>query len=141
MSRLHYDKQVNPNQPRAVSGEEEGKAKGYLEKVAKLIPSEVIAGYLAMFGFVPLIQKPETHTMVFWGIFILCQILTPIYLNSQAEEGKPKRVHLIVSSIAFTVWAYVTTGKTLVPDYHDAAFASIILIAFSLISAIIPLKK
>lgn len=140
MSRLYYDKQVNPNQPRAVSGIDDNKTKGYLEKVAKLIPSEVIAGYLAMFGFVPLIQKPETHVMVFWGIFILCQILTPIYLNSQSEKGKPRIVHLIVSSIAFTVWAYVITGMTLVPEYHDAALASIILIGFSLISATIPLK-
>lgn len=141
MSRLHYEKAENPNQPRAVAGADEPRVRGYLEKVAKLIPSEVIAGYLAMFGFVPLIKNTDTHTMVFWGIFILCQILTPIYLNSQAEEGKPKRIHLILSSLAFTVWAFVTTGNTLVPDYHDAAFASIILIAFSLISVKIPLNK
>lgn len=140
MGRLFYEKPQKPNQPRAVSGEEK-KVNDYLDKVSKLIPSEVIAGYLAMFGLVPLVQKTDIHPTVFWIIFWLCQILTPIYLNSQSEEDKPKRNHLIVSSIAFTVWAYVTTGKTLVPDYYDAAIGSIILIAFSLISAIIPLKK
>jgi len=111
MSRLYYEEFRDSNQPRAVSGKEEKNAKGYLEKVAKLIPSEIIAGYLAMFGFVPLIQKADTHTMVFWGVFILCQILTPIYLNNQAEESKPKRNHLILSSIAFAVWAYVVPDR------------------------------
>jgi hypothetical protein len=140
MGRLFYDKSNTSIQPRVASGEEK-KVNDYLDKVSKLIPSEVIAGYLAMFGLVPLVQKTDIHSTVFWIIFWLCQILTPIYLNSQSEKGKPKRNHLIISSIAFTVWAYVTTGKTLVPDFYDAAIGSIILIAFSLISAIIPLTK
>ena len=143
MSRLHYDNQNQESQiqTRGLNEAEEKNEKSYLVKVAKLIPSEVIAGYLAMFGFVPLIQKPELHLMAFHGIFIFCQILTPIYLNTHAVEGKPKALHLFVSSIAFTVWAYVTTGKTLVPEYYDPGLASIILIAFSLLSAVIPLKK
>lgn len=140
MSRLFYEKYRDATQPRTVSGENK-KVNDYLDKVSKLIPSEILAGYLAMFGLVPLVQRGEIHNIIFWIIFWLCQILTPVYLNSQAEEGKPKRNHLIISSIAFTVWAYVTTGKTLIPDYYDAAIGSIILIAFSLISAIVPLKK
>jgi len=139
MSRLYYDKQVNPNQPTAISGKKKGK--DYLEKVSRLIPNELIAGYLAMFGLVPLIQKGDNHIIAFWCIFILCLILTPIYLHSQSEKNKPKKMHLFISSMAFVIWAYVTTGKTLIPEYHDAAIASILLIAFSLISGVIPLKK
>jgi hypothetical protein len=140
MGRLYYEKPVNPLQPKAYSGEE-GNVKHYLDKVSKLIPSEIIAGYLVMSGFVPLVHTRFDQRIVYFIIFLLCQILTPVYLNSQAESNKPKRNHLVISSVAFTVWAYVTTGKAVMPDYYDAALASIMLVAFSLVSAIVPLNK
>ncbi|MGF7041033.1 hypothetical protein [Mucilaginibacter lappiensis] len=62
-----------------------------------------------------------------------------------ADENKPKRNHLILSTIAFIVWAYVTTGETLsatiAKDIYDSAAASIILIIFSFASATVPLDK
>lgn len=120
---------------------EDSKLNSHLDKVSKLIPSEIIAGYLAMFGFVPLVQNKALQSGVLWVIFGLCLIVTPIYLNRQAEKNKPKRNHLIISTIAFIVWAYATTGSTLVTDFYDAAIGSIVLVAFSLISAAIPLDK
>ncbi len=113
----------------------------HLEKVASLIPGEVIAAYLAMFGLVPMVKNEAMHTGVFWAIFGLCLVATPIYLNTQAEKNKPKRNHLIVSTLAFLVWAYATTGSTLIPDFHDVAISSIALIAFSMFSAVVPMDK
>ncbi len=159
MSRLYYEKkrEVSPPAPttrstRSISrnappAEEvvverrETSSGGYLEKIAKLIPSEIIAAYLAMIGFVPLIQIVGNRQVVYWVIFGLCQILTPLYLNRQAEKGQPKINHLILSSIAFAVWAYVTTGSSLVPNFYDAALGSIMLIGFSLVSAMVPLNR
>lgn len=133
---------TSPAEPDEItSPKDDNKVKGYLEKISKLIPSEIIAGYLAMFGLVPLIGKIEIHDYVLWGVFALCLILTPVYLNGQAEKDQPKRAHLIVSSLAFVIWAYVTTGMTLIPDFYDAAIASIALVAFSLVSAVVPLNK
>ena len=114
---------------------------GYLEKIAKLIPSEIIAAYLAMIGFVPLIKIVGNRQVIVWGIFGLCLILTPLYLNRLADKGQPKINHLVLSTIAFIVWAYVTTGSTLVPDYYDAALGSILLIGFSLVSVMVPLNR
>lgn len=155
MSRLYYESEVRKKKPRlanAVPEEEDDSSdgqsiKGYLEKVSSLIPAEVIAGYLAMFGFVPLIDSQAegglspTEVAVAWAIFALCLILTPVYLNYQAEKGRPKKIHLIVSTIAFVIWAYVTTGSSLVPDLYNAAIGSILLVAFSLISGLIKLNK
>lgn len=151
MSRLHYDtpvkeasaKQNAPSEfsaPTIGAPARQGATNNYLEKIAKLIPSEVIAGYLAMVGFVPLVGA-EIREYVLWGIFGLCQVLTPVYLRTQAIAGRPMRMHLIVSSVAFAVWAFVTTGDKLVPSFYDAALASITLVAFSLVSAIIPMNK
>ena len=148
MSRLHYDqapqvfsdREFNSPVPggAARSG---GSTNSFLEKVAKLVPSEIIAGYLAMMGFVPQIEG-DAQSIAGWGIYGLCQVLTPVYLNTQAEAGKPKLIHLLLSTIAFAIWAYVTTGDKLLPEgYYQAAIGSIVLVAFSLVSAIVPLNR
>ena len=117
----------------------------YLNKVSRLIPSEVIAGYLTMFGLVHAIKSDQLQDIFSWIVFAVGLILTPLYLNMVADENKPKRNHLILSTIAFIVWAYVTTGETLsatiAKDIYDSAAASIILIIFSFVSATVPLDK
>lgn len=143
MERLYYEPPKNILQPKAYSGEGTGVSE-HLTKVSKLIPSEVITGYLAMFGLVSLTPK-QSQSAIYWIILLACFILTPLYLNILATEGKPKRNHLIISTLSFIVWAYATTGKTLqdtiFPDTFNQAIASIIIILFSLISAIVPLTK
>jgi hypothetical protein len=144
MGRLYYEKQNDPTQPKAFSGKGQG-FNEYLDKVARLIPSEIIAGYLTMIGFVGSVKGIQAQNIITWIVFAIGFILTPIYLNKVADAGKPKQNHLILSTIAFLVWAYVTTGKqlleTISPNLFDQAVASIMLVAFSLISAVIPLNK
>ncbi|NAS14335.1 hypothetical protein [Poritiphilus flavus] len=154
MSRLYYEKVTIPTRNPIVAADSDEPEvsnnqdiKGYLEKVSSLIPAEVIAGYLTMFGFVPLIDETtqgilsKNETTVAWIVFFFCFLLTPIYLNYQAEKGKPKQIHLIISSVAFVIWSYVTTGASLIPDYYNAALGSIFLVAFSLISGFVKLNK
>ena len=141
MSRLYYEDQ-EVTQFR-VEQKKQSKTGSYLEKVASLVPAEIIAGYLAMVGF---LDKEEGSLTVekqglLIGIFVFCLILTPVYLNYQAEKNKPKIIHLILSSIAFVVWAYITSGEKFKAPVYDADIASIILIAYSLISGLVPLKR
>lgn len=144
MGRLYYEEKNDPTQPKAFAGEGKGFSDN-LEKVARLIPSEIIAGYLTMIGFVGSVKSVSMQNIIIWSIFAIGLILTPIYLNNVAEADKPKRNHLILSTIAFIVWAYVTTGKqlsdTIGSDLFDQPVASIVLVAFSLISSVIPLNK
>lgn len=144
MGRLYYEKKYDPTQPKTFAKEGQGFG-DYLDKVARLIPSEIIAGYLTMIGFVGSVKNTQTQNIIAWIVFAIGLILTPIYLNNVAEADKPKRNHLILSTVAFLVWAYVTTGKqlleTISPNLFDQAVASIVLVAFSLVSGIIPLNK
>lgn len=144
MGRLYYEKNYDPTQPKAFAGESQGFS-DYLDKVARLIPSEIIAGYLTMIGFVGSVKNIQVQNVIAWIVFAIGLILTPIYLNNVSEIDKPKRNHLILSTVAFLVWAYVTTGErllqTISPDIYDQAVASIVLVAFSLVSAVIPLNK
>jgi len=144
MGRLYYEKQIDLTQPKAFEGEGQD-FNDYLNKVARLVPSEIIAGYLTMIGFVGSIKNMQAQNIITWVVFAISIVLTPIYLNNVADADKPKRNHLILSTIAFLVWAYVTTGRqllaTISPDIFDQAVASIVLVAFSLISAVVPLNK
>jgi phosphoglycerol transferase MdoB-like AlkP superfamily enzyme len=149
MSRLYYETAPAVNVPESGpvngSGSNNNDIMDYLNKVSKLIPAEILAGYLTMFGLVDSIKKAAMQHVLMWVVFAAGLILTPIYLNLAADPGKPKRNHLIVSTIAFVVWAYVTTGKalsnSLAADSYDPAVASIILILFSLISGKIKMDK
>jgi len=147
MERLYYEKTIDPNQPKAFNGEKQG-IDDYLNKVARLVPSEIIAGYLAVIGIIESAKNANSERILVLLTLIICTILTPIYLNKVANPEKPKRNHLILSTIAFLVWAYVTTGKQIIKaispndtEIFDPVIASAIMILFSLISAAIPLNK
>lgn len=144
MSRLYYEQPVGASAAQGASGrsatERSGGAGRFLEKVAKLVPSEIVAGYLVLIGFVPLVRAESWKPWIHAAVFLLCLVLTPIYLNRQAEPGKPKRTHLIVSTCAFVVWAYATSGALVVGPYYDPAVASIALVGFTLVSGAIRLR-
>jgi hypothetical protein len=156
MSRLYYD---NPalsahemTWPRAPwssrkqfnieeKGSDSATVKSYLEKVAKLVPSEVVAAYLTLVGFVSAVKNLDIHSLLYVVIFLFCEVMTHVYLYIQIYTSKQCRTHLILSSIAFAVWAYATSGGSVVPQLYDPAISSIALISFGLISGAIPLKR
>lgn len=144
MSRLYYAA------PKALAKEAAGgAAKGFdindvAEKVAKLVPAELITAYTAFISFAAGTTVPDNaRPWCYLGSFFLCLILTPLYLNKMADPGKPKKAHLIVSSVAFVVWAYFTSGqqvlKSFGEDGYSTGIASMILLGFSLITALIPI--
>lgn len=137
MGRLYYD---SDGKARLQSGEGDTKTKEYFEKIAKLIPSEIIAAYMAIIGLIPLIKNNSLHEPFYYGTFLVLLILTPLYFIKVADKKKPKTIHVILSSLAFIVWAYCISGATIVPNYFDSAISSIILIVFTLISGLIPLE-
>jgi hypothetical protein len=143
MSRLFYEADPARQKDFLRKGPGGGAAttKSYLEKVAKLVPSEVIIGFLTIVGFIPLIRFSSLQMWFLWGAFLLGLMLTPIYLNFQAEKGKPKKLHLGISTIAFMAWAYATSGEKMIPQLYDPAIGSIVLVVFSLISGAVPLRR
>jgi hypothetical protein len=134
MARLFYEKQDNLFRAK---GEKPSKKEGisiFVEKVTKLIPSEIIAIYLAAIPYT--VDRP----CLMWIMFGAAIILTPLYLYFLSEKGKPRVIHLIMSTFAFVVWAYVTTGDKLLGKCFDLQTASIVLLLFTAISGLIPME-
>jgi hypothetical protein len=144
MSRLYYDR---PSGSGRLAGGQNGN-KEYTEKIVKLIPTEIIAGYLFLIGLVDLVKFDNLKLGLYVLIFMACWIATPFYIRWQGEkdtdpetkQSKPWKIHAAVSCFAFLFWSYSVSGNILVPNYYDVALANILLGLFTIVTGWIPLK-
>jgi hypothetical protein len=135
MSRLVDPK---PRGARFSSGADGSSVKDYLERVAKYVPSEIVAGYVTINGVIPGAPTGAQKYLIV-GNFFLCWILTPIYLCRMAKPGQPKAMHLTLSTIAFLIWSYAVVGNMGIfspacLNWYNVAIATIFLVVFTLIS-------
>jgi hypothetical protein len=81
----------------------ETKADGYLDRLVKYIPAEIIALYLGASNVVP--AGDASYHLALWIIAGLTAVCTPVYMYfSTREAGKPTLwSQIIISSIAFPI--------------------------------------
>jgi hypothetical protein len=108
----------------------------YLERVAKYIPGEILAAYLSINGIIKSVDasKEELLPYAAWGAFVICLVFTPIYLSTMARPGQPKKMHMLISTIAFIVWAYALGGVFDLAGFYKPWLSSMILVVFTLVS-------
>ena len=84
---------------------------GYLEALVKNMPSETVAGYLAILGFVSGINNPPNVLLwLVWGLFL---VATPFYLwlfKPKNERKRPWWQIWIFSPISFFAWSLTAGG-------------------------------
>lgn len=155
MSRLYYEPQAMPAAARATittlaaSVPSTGAApvpsktdpKQVAEKIGKLIPAEIVAGYSTLIGFATAAPQGWQQNACFFLAFVACLIVTPLYLWSMSDKDKPKIAHIVVSTLAFPFWAYLTTGSTIIPHYYNAVVAGFAVTLYSTVTAWIPLDR
>lgn len=112
----------------------------YLERVAKYVPAEIVAAYLAIIGFAVSVPSGKLLAMIL--AFAVCLVATPLYLWRMGRGSKVKGIHLIISSIAFVVWAFAAGGAGGIfgadgLNIYDPSWASIVLVIFTLASGLI----
>jgi hypothetical protein len=137
-SRIYFDKPVT--EAKAFSGRKGRQAKEFLEKVAKLVPVEIVGPYKASILFVDGIQPATLHIWGYWGLFVLGFLGTLWYVDWRMGSGFEKWRHLLVYGGAFVVWAYAVSGGHLLPfPYYQDALAGIVLIVASVIFGMVNL--
>ena len=133
----------------------------YAVRIAKYVPAEVIAFYLAADKlFVPVAATPvqggadagtalvskfiDAHGSYFAaGIFLVALIATPLYILQQSEKNQPWGIHAVMSSVAFVIWSYATQGALFLGNgLYDARLGSIAVLVYTLLSGfVIPSKS
>jgi hypothetical protein len=102
---MPYDRNIRLRSRFLFSGTSEPNS--YLTKVAKGIPAEIVGVYLTLIALLndgPIAKEQ----LFFWGLFIVCLILTPIYLKKIYKVVD--NLQLLASSIAFIVWSMAIGG-------------------------------
>ncbi|MGD9850372.1 MAG: hypothetical protein AB7T38_03790 [Nitrospirales bacterium] len=137
-SRIYFDTPVTD--AKTYRGRRGEQAKEFLEKVAKLVPVEIVGSYKAATLFVEGIQPATLHIWVYWGLFVFGFLGTLWYVGWRMGSGLEKWRHLLVYGGAFVVWAYAVSGEHLLPaPYYQDALAGIVLIVASVVFGMVKL--
>lgn len=101
----------------------------YMTKLLKLIPSEIIAAYLVIVGFIP--DGYEQKKLILIIISVALLILIPFYM------GKLQDVKLfsqkLLAMVSFVVWLYTLGGVFVELGIYEAFIGSIILVFWTLL--------
>lgn len=106
----------------------------FKDKLLKIIPSEIVAAYLAIQGLLAG-QGKIAITIVICVLFLI----TFLYLDK--IEGVKDSMHKIFSSISFLVWVYAVAPESILGKLYNASLASIILILWTLVIPLIVANK
>jgi hypothetical protein len=138
--RIVKERIVQAGAGRFRSGGSTTDIKDYFDRVAKYIPSEVVAAYISANGVATLARNPGT---LFTLIFAACVICTPLYLTRFTSTQKEAWTNSVMGIAAFVIWAYATGGGLVkYLGWYDAPTASVILVIFTLVSgAVVPVAK
>ena len=105
---------------------------GYLDRLLKYIPAEIVALYLGAINVVP--QNNPHHEGALWIIAILTTLCTPVYMYLNTREpGKPTLwSQIVISTIAFPIWVFAIGGPfALYGWYTENRWVSALVLSFA----------
>ena len=107
----------------------------YKSKLLKLIPTEIIAAYMAVHGIfqgqIIELGGADVTRFVGWTVFFLLLVLTPLYLAKIHDVRG--RTQLVLSTLSFVVWVYTLGGPFQMTGWYQPQIASCILVLWTLI--------
>jgi|ERR1019366_242591 hypothetical protein len=115
----------------------------YTDRIIKLVPSEVVAAWVAVNSLIAAAQGPkQPGTRILTFLFVVFAVLAAAYTWRNTEEKFAPKAYLqtTVSTIAFVVWAYAVGGPfpAWIPGLYNPLFGGILLIVFTLSSGLVP---
>jgi hypothetical protein len=98
----------------------------YIERVAKYIPAEIVAGYVAINGMIEAADPNNSARIgLAWMLFFVGVIVTPIYLTMVGKPTGQQKITVWISTFAFVVWAYALGGPFKMSGYHNGLVGSV----------------
>jgi hypothetical protein len=107
----------------------------YLDKLLKLIPSEIVAAYLFIQNIManqPIVFGNKDYSIIaLWIVLIILLIITPVYLVNVQQVFKMNQI--VLSSLSLIIWAYSLGGPFEMEGWHNPQIAAILLVLWTLI--------
>ncbi|MGM0667978.1 MAG: hypothetical protein ACQETA_11710 [Bacteroidota bacterium] len=101
----------------------------YRSRLLKLIPSEIVAAYLVIIGFIP--EGYEHSKILLTAVTAILLIMIPFYLISFMSVKGP--LQIIFTSMSFLVWVYSIGGPFVYYGIHEAVIGSVLLVLWTLL--------
>lgn len=118
---------------------------GYLERLVKYVPAEIIAFSMLINAILDQAMKsggPDAAMagvpvpVIATGALIVGLILTPLFCWYVRQEGDAWVTNAVVSTIALPFWAYLM-GAVAFAKIHDGNLAAILVLSFTVISGLV----
>ena len=122
---------VGAGTARAAEGVADG-FKGYLDRLMKMIPTEIISLYLVGSGLIP---KEEDTTLVIWTVFCLLAVIAlRAWGTADRKAGLPTDwKHVGISVGAFLVWVYSLGGVFAEYGLHLPTLGSLLVLGWTFV--------
>jgi hypothetical protein len=98
----------------------------YYSRLVKLIPSEIIALYLALDGIASVMKQKE---ILLWVVFGIAIIGAWFYLARLANVSQLTQRVLIL--IAFAIWVYVFGGPFALLPWYAPEYGKLLLVVYT----------
>lgn len=108
----------------------------FKERLLKLIPSEIIAAYVAIQGLMVSLNSEILVQL----IIAFLTIITFLYLHQIEQVSNLK--HKLFSTVSFPIWVYAVAPESIVGDsIYDPQLASIVLVLWTLLIPLVVVPK
>ena len=101
----------------------------YLTRIVTYIPTEIIAGYVAITGYIKSLPPAQQY-----GWFAVTAgallVTTPIWIMSAARDSGSRRPigHAVAAALAFAAWVFASGGPFAHFAWYQPAMGSIVLV-------------
>jgi CDP-diglyceride synthetase len=112
-------------------------ADGFWDKVIKNIPGDVVAGWTAVLGLFKGAagtlpdQQTLTYLWILFGIFLVA-VFVWTFRQTSRPGAKPAWTQIILSTIAFFVWALALGTPFDTLSFYDGRVAAALLIVYTI---------
>ena len=122
-----------------------GGGDGYLERMVKYVPAEIIAFSMVINAILDQAMKSGGENAAMAGVpvpviatgaLIVACMLTPLFCWYVRRDGDAWVVNAIVSTVALPFWAYLM-GAVAFANHHDGNLAAILVMSFTVISGLV----
>jgi len=122
-----------------------GGGDGYLERMVKYVPAEIIAFSMVINAILDQAMKSGGENAAMAGVpvpviatgaLIVACMLTPLFCWYVRRDGDAWVVNAIVSTVALPFWAYLM-GAVAFANHHDGDLAAILVMSFTVVSGLV----
>jgi hypothetical protein len=120
-------------------------ADGYLERMVKYVPAEIIAFSMIVNAILDQAMKSGGSgaemagipvPIIATGALVVACMLTPLFCWYVRQDGDAWVLNAVVSTVALPFWAYLM-GAVAFANHHDGNLAVILVLSFTVVSGIV----